>query len=203
MQKNRKLIILISGTPGTGKSTISTYLSKILSAKYIDVGKFAVMEKLYSSYDEDRQSFIVDIERLQKRLKEIIEEEGNDIILDTHIVDVVPSNYVDFVIILRTDPRILEKRLQKKGYPKKKVKENVQAEILGTCTYHAVNYYGKDRVYELDTSLINVDTIIRQILEIINGKGTKYRVGRIDWLEILEKSNLLRKYFEDGEENCA
>jgi len=197
------LVILISGTPGTGKSTISTYLSKVLSAKYIDVGKFAIMEKLYSSYDEDRQSFIVDIERLQKRLKEIIEEEGNDIILDTHIVDVVPSNYVDFVIILRTDPRILEKRLQKKGYPKKKVKENVQAEILGTCTYHAVNYYGKDRVYELDTSLINVDTIIRQILEIINGKGTKYRVGRIDWLEILEKANLLRKYFEDGEENCA
>ena len=58
-------IILITGVPGVGKTTISSLLMQKLDAVHIDISKIVKEENLYESIDEERQSLIIDIEKLR------------------------------------------------------------------------------------------------------------------------------------------
>lgn len=64
---NTFCIMMVTGTPGTGKSTLSEQISESTGLDWIDVGKIAKDEKLFEEYDptygchvlnEDRVSFI-------------------------------------------------------------------------------------------------------------------------------------------------
>lgn len=171
--------ISITGTPCVGKSIVSEILSKELGYKLIRVNDLAEKYNAYRGYDRRLQSKILDIGKLKKEVKKIKE----NVILDGHISHELP---VDMVIILRCDPEILEKRLKKK-YPKNliKVKENVDAEILGVMTSESVQR--NKNVFEIDTTKMKPLEIVERILSIIKTKNKKYKAGKIDWLEKYEK----------------
>ena len=103
-------------------------------------------------------------------------------VIDTHFGEIIPKEYVDKVIVLRTDPEELEKRLWRKGWWWEKIRENVEAEILSVCTHNAIEAFGEDRVYEVDTTSKTIDQVIDEILDILMGKA---KPGlRFDWLSI-------------------
>jgi len=87
--------ILITGTPGTGKTAISLLLKKN-GYTVIDVGKLVKEEKLYEYYDEVTESYVVNDELLNKRLIELIEKNTSSLplILDGHVVELPP----DFIL---------------------------------------------------------------------------------------------------------
>ena len=70
-------IIAVSGTPGTGKTTLSKKLSKKLNLYYLDVNKIISEYKLSEGYDNKRKTKIVDINKLNKVLLDIIEQIKN------------------------------------------------------------------------------------------------------------------------------
>ncbi|MBI2597717.1 MAG: hypothetical protein HYW50_00810 [Candidatus Diapherotrites archaeon] len=53
---------------------------------------------------------------------------------------------VDFAIVLRKDPKELEKTLRKRGYGELKVLDNVFAEINSYCKKEVQKRYSKDKI---------------------------------------------------------
>ncbi|MFX1451666.1 MAG: hypothetical protein ACFFCM_12525, partial [Promethearchaeota archaeon] len=104
--------------------------------------------------------------------------------------------FVYKAIILRTHPEILKKRLKQKKYSIKKIAENLQAEILGDCSFHAYSSYGIEKVFELDNSEISIEKTLDLLISIVKNEKIKRNFKKIDWLETLEKDNTLTKYFE-------
>ena len=65
-------VIIVTGTPGTGKTTLSKKLAKELNFSYLDVNETIKKYKLSEGYDKDRDSKIVDVKKLDNTLiKEI------------------------------------------------------------------------------------------------------------------------------------
>lgn len=167
--------VAISGTPGVGKSEVSGLLSKKLKYRLVAINDLAEKLNAYTGYDEKRQAKILDMNKLENEIKKF---KGN-IIIEGHASH---EFSVDLVIILRCEPSVLEKRL-KKRYSNKplKVKENVEAEILGVITSEAIMYNKK--VYEVDTSDKTIEKTVEEIIKILEGKTKGHEVGKIDWLK--------------------
>lgn len=126
------MIIIISGTPGTGKTTLSKKLAEKLNIKYLDVNKIIKRFNLIEEYDKARKTNVVDIYKLNKVLIKIIKKEKN-LIIDSHLSHNLPKKYVDLAIILKCSLKELEKRLQRKRWSKAKIRENMDAEIFNIC----------------------------------------------------------------------
>lgn len=171
--------ITISGTPCTGKTEISKKLSERLGWKLISVNDLAKKLNAYSGEDKKRNAKILDMKRIKENLKKIKE----NVIIEGHAAHEIPS---DIVIVLRCNPEVLEKRLKEKySTNPEKVKENLDAEILGVITSEAIEFNKK--VYEVDTSIKSVDQNVDDVLNILDGRIVEYEVGLIDWLEEYEE----------------
>ena len=195
------IIIVISGTPGTGKTTISKEISNIINARVISLNDLAISENLTIDYDDLRDSYIINESKIKKRLKNLIKEfqkeSINYLIIESHLSDITPNKFIDYAVILRCDPDKLYNRLELRGYKKEKILENVQSEILGTCANFLINKKLGKPIIELDTTNDNFSEIAKIIVNIITGKKdyNNFRIGNVDWLERLNIDNKLSKYF--------
>lgn len=50
--------------------------------------------------------------------------------VDFHSCELFPERWFGLVVVLRADNSVLYPRLEKRGYDKKKIEENVEAEIM-------------------------------------------------------------------------
>ena len=128
--------ILVSGTPGTGKTTIAKKLARTLDFCYIDVNRFITMHKLHDSYDIKRKTKIVDTRKLNRFLLSKINRmvgKENGAIIDSHLSHYFPKKHADLCIIAKCGIGKLSRRLIKKGFHKEKIDENIQAEIFDVC----------------------------------------------------------------------
>jgi len=130
------MILTCTGTPGTGKTELCKELAKQLKVKYVDVNKIIDKYKLAESYDAARETMVVDERKLAKALVALIRK-GTSMIIDSHMAHEIPAKHVDWCIVTKCDPCVLRKRLERKGYPKEKVQENLDAEILDICRSEA------------------------------------------------------------------
>ena len=80
-------------------------------------------------------------------LEEKIAEGG--FIVDSHMCEVFPENWIDMVIVLRCDTSMLYDRLTKRNYSKSKLDENIDAEIMQTLLEEAMTAYKPEIVLEL------------------------------------------------------
>ena len=173
------MLIALTGTPGTGKSTVSA----ILAQRYdvVDIHSYAESKGLFEGYDEDAGSYIVDVDRLNDSV--LSEHWDGTVILDGHL-----SHFVDCdaIAVLRCRPSILASRLRSRGYDDRKVRENVQAEILDVILQESVD--SGIPVYEFDTSSAapeeTADIIERTI---ILGESDDASPGRTDWSGEMEE----------------
>jgi len=194
-----KRIILISGTPCVGKTSVSCRLATELDALHIDLGELVTREKLCSGVDKTRGTLIADNAKVSKRVREIIEQSGmnRDVIVDGHYAtDVVPAKNVTKIFVLRRDPVELKKLMETRGFKERKLWENLAAEILDTCLYDAVKAVELSKVCEVDVTGKKIESIIDDIVSILDKKKT-CRVGVVDWLGKLERENLLEEFLKE------
>ena len=192
---DERLVIVLSGTPGTGKTTIALELKTLYSALLINLTDFAIENDLILEYDAQRQTKIVDLEALVPKLEQSIKAQKGNIIVEGHFADIVPESLTSIFIILRTDPHILEDRLKKKHFNSLKIQENLQSEILGVCTSAALESQDRKRIYEIDTSTVSVDDTIKQIQNFIQQRPLS-NLGTINWMRELEERNELINFFD-------
>ena len=55
-----KRVLVFVGTPGVGKSSISTLLASSLDGIHINIGELVKRERLYCGFDKKRESLIAD-----------------------------------------------------------------------------------------------------------------------------------------------
>jgi len=153
----------ITGTPGTGKTTVSEGLNR----EVIDLKEFALKQEL----GEQQELFNIDMEKVRDFLPEDYWIEGHL----THKLN------LDYCIVLRTRPEELEKRLEARGYSQRKIRENVEAEAMDLILSEACQ---KDfKVYEIDTTAKSPQQVVNEVIEAVNKK--KERSGIVDWTDFL------------------
>lgn len=197
MMKKKQRIILISGTPGVGKTAVSRLLVSKLNALHIDLGELVKRENLTSGVDKARDSLIVDIDKVSGRVQEIIRNCNSDVIIDGHYAtDVVPSDSIYLVFVLRRNPDELKKTMESRVFKEEKIHENLAAEILDVCLVDAISACGSEKVCEIDASAKGIDEVVERMLLILNGKN-KCEVGIVDWLGKLEAENRLHLFLKN------
>ncbi len=134
---------VITGSPGTGKTTIAKLLSKQLNLELISIKDHVEQNGLCEGEECE-----VDISKLKKSLEFL--EEKEDYVIEGHLAceQKIPA---DFLFVLRADPEVLRERLSERNYDPEKLRENLMAEILDYCTQRSQASYDLP-VLELDTS---------------------------------------------------
>lgn len=188
--------ILVTGTPGVGKTTVAHKLAARLGAVCVGVTELVKKQKLFTRVDEERRTLIADTEKVSKQLQKILENtEGTTIIEGHYAVDVVPKNQVNAVFVLRRDPRELKAVLEKRGYDEKKLWENLSAEILDVCLWDALSACDASQVCEIDVSGRTVEAVVEEMILVLE-KKTECKQGTVDWLGKLENDGQLEEFLK-------
>lgn len=130
------MAICVTGTPGTGKTSLSRLLEKVTGYKRIDVKRLIVTKKLAYSYDKERRCLVVDTRKLTAELKKVLSK-NDKVIIDSLLSHHLPKKYVSTCFVTKCDLAVLNKRLEKRKYSKKKIRENLDAEIFDICLTEA------------------------------------------------------------------
>ncbi|KAE9528162.1 hypothetical protein AGLY_012584 [Aphis glycines] len=164
----RKPNILITGTPGVGKSKLCEELIRSgLDMEWIEVGQVAKQCNCYSGYDEDLECHILDEDKVLDELESRMEEGGK--IIDYHGCDFFPERWFDVVFVLRTNNTLLFDRLEKRGYSTKKLQKNIECEIFQTLLEEAMESYDNNIVNELrNETFADMERNISQISAWVN-----------------------------------
>jgi adenylate kinase len=188
-------VILVTGSPCVGKTSVSRLLASKLEAFYVNLTDLALKEKLVLGKDEERDSIIVDEALMRRKLREIIKKQTEkNIVIDGHYaVSVAPKKLVTKVFVLRRNPVELRKFMESCGFSGRKLWENLASEILDVCLVEALKVYGESGVCELDVSGKSVEEAVNELLELLYERR-KCRVGVVDWLGFLEVEGLLNEY---------
>jgi len=130
-------VTIVTGSVGSGKTTLAKKLSKKDKAKYIDVNEIIDDHKLSEGYDRKRKCKIIDVKKLEKILIKIINNSKQDLIIDSHMSHFLNPEYVDLCIVTKSTVRKLRNRLKKRGYSKSKIEENIDVELFDICLNEA------------------------------------------------------------------
>ena len=193
------MIIAITGTPGTGKTSVC----KALGLEFMDLNRVIKEERFYTGVDNERGSLIVDLDKVEEYVKKVYKEVFSRarkrrnllLLIESHLSHFLKP---DIAIVLRANPLLLIERLKQKGFPAQKIAENVEAETLDVILAEAVELC--EIVYEIDTSEKGIEDVASTVRAIIDTemadekKGKKvdkirdtYKPGSVNWSRYIDK----------------
>lgn len=164
--------ILITGTPGVGKSRLCKELVERLGDnkyKWHNVSQVAKDNDCVAEYDEEFECPVLNEDKVGDtdmslyscryvlltpspfQLLDLLEPEmakgGN--IVEYHGCDFFPERWFQLVFVIQCDNTILYDRLKKRNYKEKKIKENIECEIFHTILEEAQDSYDEEIVHTL------------------------------------------------------
>jgi len=175
-----RLIIAVSGTPGTGKSVFARALARKLGARLVDLNGLIKRKKLFK-LDVDGTR-IADLRGMRSEFAQIIRNSSGPIVVEGLLAHLLQTKYLTHVVALRTRPKVLEKRLRARKYSENKLRNNLEAEALSIILWEAVQEHGAAKVYEIDMTRIKVTAAVKLFQKALAEKAS-LRPGKIDWLE--------------------
>ena len=190
-------VILITGTPCVGKTTVAQHLTAKLDALYVNLTELAEKHSLTLGEDKERKTTIIDEDKMRAKIGETIDtSEKTTIIVDGHYAAaVVPKRYVTRIFVLRRNPIELRNFMEKRGFQGAKLWENIASEILDVCLVEALREHKKEKVCELDVTGKTAENVAREIIAVLDSRK-KCRVGCVDWLGMLERKDLTGEYLK-------
>lgn len=180
-------VIVVTGTPGVGKTVFSRRLAGILGYEYVSLNDVIIGNRLYTGYDKERGSYIVDIDAASRFISKRYSR--GSYVVEGHVAHlVVEPSLLEVCIVLRCSPYELRRRLVERGYGDEKVMENVQAEILDVIYCEAVERYGAERVVQVDATG-DPEGRAEEVAEML--RRGELRSDRVDWLtQVYERGDL-------------
>jgi len=161
---------LLTGTPGTGKTSIGRELSnKGYSIIYLNdcVGDD------YLRLEEGCK--VVDPLVLGEKIKNSLKP---GCVVEGHLAHLL--GIAGVVIVLRTAPDVLRFRLTEKGFSNPKSEENVEAEALDVVLIEALELH--KQVFEIDTTEQSAAESASNVIKIMEGETTGFTPGTVSWL---------------------
>jgi len=175
-----RLVIAVSGTPGTGKSIFAQALAKKLNAKVIDLNALIEKNRIYR-LDVDGTK-IANLPKMRKEFVRAILTSRGPIVVDGLLAHLLPKKYLTHIIVLRARPRVLERCLRARKYSKAKIRDNVESEALSIILWEAVQAHGLGKVYEIDMTKLKPGAAVKLFSDALDGR-VSLRPGKVDWLE--------------------
>ncbi len=159
--------IIITGTPGTGKTKVGRLLAKKARLPLVDIKEFVNENRIFK---KEKGEKTVDVAILKKKLLPHLSR------LPAYIVEGhlacefrIPA---DFVFVLRTHPKKLKQRLAKRKYSKAKLEDNLLSEMLDYCVQRVELVYGTAPL-ELDTTKRTAGVCVEKMLRAMKAKKKK------------------------------
>jgi adenylate kinase len=149
--------ILVTGTPGVGKTVTASLIAEKTGLKHINVGELIAKHKCYDGHDAELDTHILDEDKLLDLMETVFQEcadEGVGIVADYHSCELFPERWFDLILVLRTKTEELFDRLTERGYNEKKRSENVEAEIMQVVLEEARESYDLEIVQEVQSNTV-------------------------------------------------
>ncbi len=181
-------LVALTGVPCVGKSTIANILAGYRDVEVVNLNRL-IIEKF--SIKSGGGVKTADMEALEKYVRNLKSEKT--VILEGHLSHLLP---VDIAIVLRCEPKLLYERLLLrygvKG--KRKIIENLEAEIIGVITCEA-RLRGV-KTLEIDVSKRTPQQAAKLIIQILQGKDVN---DCVNWLteENIELLHSIREKLKD------
>jgi len=180
---------MVLGVAGVGKTRFSAKLASSLGAEFIDVPELVKKKKIYSSYDEKSQAYLVDFRKVSAAVGA---EFSGELGVVASIYPFKPRNAeVIYAIVLRMNPVKLVEVLKARGYPAEKIRENVSAELIDQPFSEAVERYGRDKVVQVDVTGRSLEDLAEEAAEKLKLGRLQELDQRIDWIGELERAGRL------------
>jgi len=158
----------LTGTPGTGKSVVA---DELFLRGHTVVHLVDTVGLYVSGEDEERDTQVFDAGRWAR---EFVPVDG---FVEGHFAHLLPC---DRVVVLRCRPDELKRRLMKRNYPEKKIRENMEAEALDVCLIETVERHDPSHILELDTTAHDPAYCADHIERFVKNKIPAL-FGTIDW----------------------
>jgi len=172
--------LALTGTPGTGKTTVADLLTDgdgpSVDLRAIHLNDVLEREALYERVDEERDSYVADLGALRAHL-----DGRDDVLVESHLAHHVDA---DRVVVLRCRPDELAARLRERGAEESEVEENADSEALDVILGEAVERHGRDRVYEVDTTDRPPSEVAREVARVAAGE-VEPSAGTVDFTDYL------------------
>jgi adenylate kinase len=165
-----KRIIVITGTPGVGKTRlVNTIKKRMKGVSVYNATDLVNKHKLYSHRDKFGTK-VVKLGQLQELINGIAREDKNRLIIfEGHVLCDIKIRGAR-AIVIRAHLRTLLERLKARGYPVEKIKDNIVSEATDYCGAKALRNYGE--VHEI---LNSGGKVVSDVVSIIKGSSTKNR----------------------------
>jgi adenylate kinase len=166
--------VAVTGTPGTGKTTATDLLETDLDVVHLN--EVIEAEGFSTGVDEARGSLVADIDAVEAWL-----DGRDDVLFESHLAHHFPA---EKVVVLRARPETVVERLRERGDSDSKAYENAEAEALDVVLSEAVQRYGEDAVYEIDTTDRDPKAVADDIVAVAKGERDP-SAGTVDFIEYL------------------
>ena len=176
-------IIVITGTPCTGKTTVSEKLAKRIKNSLLIKANELVKEKRLFTGRSRNGELIANMAKLKSEIAKSIKSSDADVvIIEGHLLcDMrIPGATA---IVIRGHLKTLQKRMKARKYSRIKIENNTVSEAIDYCGVNAAENYMS--VHEI----MGGDGAVDEIIGIINGK----RAARRDIDMLAELNGLMEK----------
>jgi len=188
-------IIIVTGTPGVGKTTVGKLLAERLGSEFLSLGDLVKKQRLHKGFDRSARSYIIDEPAVRRMLKGYLKDHREKrIVFETHSFNsILQKTHGMVTVVLRLDPLVLARRLKERNWPKLKIWENVEAELIDLSLYDSLKVLGNRGVYEIDATGKSPGNLVREILMALHrGKGWSMK-SLPNWLGKYDPVLLSRK----------
>jgi len=154
----RRPNILVTGTPGVGKTSTASLLAERFDfLTHVNIGELIQQHKCYDGRDEQLDTNVLDEDKLLDILEPIFEqaeEDNRGIVTDFHVCEMFPERWFDLVLVLRSNTEVLYDRLKARGYAERKLQENMESEIMQVILEEARDAYDPNIVHEVPSNTV-------------------------------------------------
>eukprot|EP01016_Furgasonia_blochmanni_P056806 TRINITY_DN9740_c0_g1_i1.p1 TRINITY_DN9740_c0_g1~~TRINITY_DN9740_c0_g1_i1.p1 ORF type:complete len:184 (-),score=18.63 TRINITY_DN9740_c0_g1_i1:223-774(-) len=163
-KRREKPNILVTGTPGVGKTTLAALVADSTGLVHLNVGKLITENRLYKEWNAEFDVPEFDEDMVIDFLEPSMAEGG--FIVDFHSSGFFPERWFDLVVLVRADNTILYDRLKARGYAEKKITENIECEILEVTADEVNEAYKPEVIMEVASNIPeDVQTNVNKIYE--------------------------------------
>lgn len=175
-EKSSFPVILISGTPGTGKSTLIERIKQSdATVQVLNISDLVKREGLHDGYDPEFDTYIINERKTQKILRKVIPKlrQSGPILIECHSLPLFDEDdlesLIDKVIVLTCSTENLYDRLKSRSYSKKKIEENLECEIMRVCADESREIFRSDGIVEemRNDSEVDGDNVFKRIKKLL------------------------------------